>query len=413
MAYTIAGGKLYIQGGSAGSQQSSAQFFSLDLTTNWSATAPSWKALNLGSGAQSAPVDFGHSMSVSADQNNLIFWGTNIGISTYSIPNDNWSIISSSQPAGLPASAGKYSTGDPKTGEMYKLTVTQTGTPIFISYNTITNTTKTLSLPSDLATKELRYYSIVWSTQRNSVILFGGYFNSTNINNSTGLVNSNFYEYNPTTDIWTVLPTTGNVPEGRFGHCMVPAYNGTKMILFGGQDTGNNPTNSIYILNLSNQTWTMGNNIDMSLSRNGGACASYGDNFVGWGVVIYNLKFRQWTTQYTVSGSSTNPTSTTGTNSPGSTNTGDSNKSNNKAAPIAGGVVAGVLVLAIGGYFIRRHLKSTEGELAKAELGEREMPMKMQEPQPQQLVNSRSPQFGNQLGYEQIPKSDPQQFYQS
>ncbi|KAF9999412.1 hypothetical protein BGZ80_006572, partial [Entomortierella chlamydospora] len=203
-------------------------------------------------------------------------------------------------------------------------------------------------------------------------------------------------------------------------------YNGTKMILFGGQDTSNNPTNSIYILDLSNQTWTMGNNIDISLSRNGGACASYGDNFIGWGgnyhgtfpsqlstVVIYNLKFSQWTTQYTVPGSSTSSTSTTGTNSPGSTNTDVSSKSNSTTAPIVGGVVAGVLVLAIGGYFIRRRLKSTEGELAKAELGEREVPMKMQEPQPQQLVNSRSPQFGNQLGYEQIPKSGPQQFYQS
>ncbi|KAF9999808.1 hypothetical protein BGZ79_006596 [Entomortierella chlamydospora] len=393
MAYTTAGGKLYIQGGSTSSQQSSAQFFSLDLATNWSATTPSWKALSLGSGAQSAPVDSGHSMSVSVDQNNLIFWGTNTGVSTYSIPNDNWSVISSSQPAGLPASAGKYSTGDPKTGEMYKLTVTQTGTPIFISYNTITNTTKTLSLPSDLTTRELRYYSMVWSTQRNSVLLFGGYFNTTNVNNATGLVNPSFYEYNPTTDIWTDLPTTGNVPGGRFSHCMVPAYNGTKMILFGGQDTSNNPTNSIYILDLSNQTWTMGNNIDISLSRNGGACASYGDNFVGWGgnylgtlpsqlstVVIYNLKFSQWTTQYTVPASiipSTNSTSTIGTSSPVAADSpDDSSKSNSTTAPIVGGVVAGVLVLAIGGYFIRRRLKS-----AKDGSAEGEAPMKTQSSQ--------------------------------
>ncbi|KAF9344032.1 hypothetical protein BGX26_004887, partial [Mortierella sp. AD094] len=234
--------------------------------------------------------------------------------------------------------------------------------------------------------------------------------------------------------------TTGDIPGTRFSHCMVPAYNGTNMILFGGQDINNQPTNTIYILDILNQTWTKGNDISPTLSRNGGACAVVGDNFVGWGgnvlgqypavlsaPVIYNLKYGQWTTQYTVSVPTTPTTNASvtsaGTNSPAATNPVEtSSKSSSAIAPIIGGVVAGVFILAIAGYFVRKRSKhgnygsseteSSQGnDIPSAKTSPKSFTMSIQAPRPLQLRNPHdTTQYYYQPGHEQ-PLRNPQPFF--
>lgn len=59
------------------------------------------------------------------------------------------------------------------------------------------------------------------------------------------------------------------------------AYNGTKMILFGGNTDTTQSVDSLYILDVPSMTWTQA---DSSLdARSDMACSVSGDNFIVWG----------------------------------------------------------------------------------------------------------------------------------
>ncbi|KAF9952846.1 hypothetical protein BGZ72_005878 [Mortierella alpina] len=130
-------------------------------------------------------------------------------------------------------------------------------------------------------------------------------------------------EYSPATSSWKRLATKGVSPGSLVSHCMVPAYNGTKMIVFGGalypdvvkMVDGKIPPaaiqGSIYILDIQSLTWTNGTGTDPQYIRSDMACGVSGDNFVAWGgevhgqdiealgtPIIYNLKTNNWTTEF-------------------------------------------------------------------------------------------------------------------
>ncbi|KAF9350876.1 hypothetical protein BGX26_010999 [Mortierella sp. AD094] len=312
MAYaTVAERTLYIQGGMNLNVTGSAynQLYSLDLTTNWTNFSPPWKALS----TQSAPSDSHNDMAVSADKSSLIVWGYVAGISTYNIAGNSWSTVTNTQPASILPTFGKHIAADPRTGIIYKLASKSnltTDPQIFVAYDPATNTSQLPTLPPALATTELRYHSLVWSTQRNSILPYGGRLYPSNQYNTI------FYEYQPVTNSWSELNTTGSLPGILYSHCMIPAYGGTKMILFGGNQAGD------YYSVLSTP-------------------------------IIYSLKDSKWTTQYIVSTPMDTPAPTNPVDSP--------SKSGGGTAPIIGGVVAGVLVLAIAGFFIHRRSKLAKG----------------------------------------------------
>ncbi|KAF9108507.1 hypothetical protein BGX27_008325 [Mortierella sp. AM989] len=77
--------------------------------------------------------------------------------------------------------------------------------------------------------------------------------------------------------------TTGESPGDLNTHCMVPAYGGSKMVVFGGRSLSRIFSNGIYTLDLASLTWTRGTDIDPSKNRIDMACATSGDNFVAWG----------------------------------------------------------------------------------------------------------------------------------
>ncbi|KAF9992459.1 hypothetical protein BGZ79_003056 [Entomortierella chlamydospora] len=341
---------LYIQGGiSLGTIYS--QFYSLDLTTSWSTSNPPWKALS----TQLAPKDEEDGMAISVDQKSLIVWGFLTGISTYDIASDTWSVVTNVQPASIQPTVGKRIAADPRTGIIYKIASKSLAVAVpqmFIAYNPTTNTTQSLTLPAILNKTQINYYSFVWSTLRNSTLLYGGYFPSTNENNTV------FYEYHPDTDSWNELVT----------------YNGTKMLLFGGLYAPTLEFNGIHILDMATLSWTKGSDVDESLRRNNMACSVSGDNFVSWGgnqagvyptilltPAVYNIKNNQWVTQYTpsvptTSTTTTSSTTTASTSTPANT-VNPPSKSGSQTGPIIGGVVAGVVVLAIAGFFIHRRSK--------------------------------------------------------
>ncbi|KAF9551855.1 hypothetical protein EC957_004178 [Mortierella hygrophila] len=97
----------------------------------------------------------------------------------------------------------------------------------------------------------------------------------------------------------------GDVPPPCYGHCMVEAYGGSKIILFGGV-TDQNPTSAdIFIFDVANLTWTQGQTGDSTVGRAYAACAVTNDMFIAWGgatqldnvfsvvktpMIVYNLK---------------------------------------------------------------------------------------------------------------------------
>lgn len=61
------------------------------------------------------------------------------------------------------------------------------------------------------------------------------------------------------------------------------AYNGTKMILFGGLTSGGSAVGNLYILDVQSLTWNLTATAPSSQSRYGMACSVSGDNFIIWG----------------------------------------------------------------------------------------------------------------------------------
>ncbi|KAG0362889.1 hypothetical protein BGX24_005041, partial [Mortierella sp. AD032] len=77
--------------------------------------------------------------------------------------------------------------------------------------------------------------------------------------------------------------TTGTSPGDVSGHCMVPAYGGTKMILFGGAGLDGVAKAGIYILDVRTREWTEGKAVGPAQARTNMACAVAGDSFLAWG----------------------------------------------------------------------------------------------------------------------------------
>lgn len=77
------------------------------------------------------------------------------------------------------------------------------------------------------------------------------------------------------------------------------AYNGTKMVVFGGQDVSTYVLlSSIYLLDLKTLVWTRGADADPSQGRRGMACAVAGDNFIAWGGTAICMGSSHWYSEH-------------------------------------------------------------------------------------------------------------------
>ncbi|KAF9109222.1 Acyl-CoA-binding domain-containing protein 5 [Mortierella sp. AM989] len=350
MAYaTVDETTFYVQMGILpGGAMSTNQFFSLDLTQpSWSSASPPWKNLGSISTKRQGPSDFGPSMTVSADKQNLIVWGGLFSeISVYDITSGSWSESFESPANSSPLKEGLKAVTDPSSGLVYIPSGANHGKDM-MEYNPTAGTSRTLPMPSEFAGYGLAYYGAVWSTQRNSILLYGGHLIKAN-----GSANAQLFEFKPETASWSLINTTGQSPGSVEDHCVVSAHGGTKIIVFGGQTSSSTTLSSIYILDIPSLSWTKGADVDPSLSRSNMACTVAGDSFVAWGgdqfgdiseslgtPIIYNLQDSQWTTQFSLSGS-------------GNTSSEYSNKSNPGA--IFGAVIGTMAVVGIFGYFLVR-----------------------------------------------------------
>ncbi|KAF8933174.1 hypothetical protein BGZ47_011001 [Haplosporangium gracile] len=99
--------------------------------------------------------------------------------------------------------------------------------------------------------------STAWETSRPNFTLMTAeglmdyLFTSTLISNdNANVLQSVLYGFLPSNDASLIqfVPTSGDAPTARQGHCMVSAYGGAKMIVFGGFGNRNLPLGDIYIL---------------------------------------------------------------------------------------------------------------------------------------------------------------------
>ncbi|KAF9128427.1 hypothetical protein BGW39_005051 [Mortierella sp. 14UC] len=160
-------------------------------------------------------------------------------------------------------------------------------------------------------------FTMTWSSLKKVAFIYGGY-----IHNSQGgavVLQKTMYFYNPSNSLEggpSVAPDSGDIPSARVYHCMVEAYNGTKMILFGGFDQSGRALDDIYILDVSSLKWTKGTPGGPTVARGCASCAVTNDYFVVWGgavpalasstvtvvsqnvTLVYNLVTNQWVDEY-------------------------------------------------------------------------------------------------------------------
>ncbi|KAF9541110.1 hypothetical protein EC957_003391 [Mortierella hygrophila] len=297
MAYTaIDESTLYIQGGiilppPGGTAKITSQFYALDLTQDWNATSPPWKALT--APTTTATQLSSQSMTFSPDRQTLTLWSVYPTVAVnYSITDASWTKVPFS--VGLVISgSGLRAASDPATGAVYIPGVGPLNANYMVRYSYLTGLVTLINIPLALV-PVLDSYSFVWS------------------------------------------------------------YNGTKMILFGGDGSGPSVA-SLSILDIPTMTWTVGK--DAPDARSEMACAVAGDNFVVWGgykemlsvdsvavpitPLIFNIKTGKWTEKF-VRGANGNktegaPGGVPGTGTGGGSGSG-SGGSGSESGPVGGGV---------------------------------------------------------------------------
>ncbi|KAF9403869.1 hypothetical protein BGX21_008435 [Mortierella sp. AD011] len=371
MAYASVEEKtLFVHGGRTNysSGISFNQFFSLDLTqSGWNTSNPPWKTLSTRNGSLSSPTDYEHAMTVSKGNENLIIWGYDSGLAVYNIPSNSW-VSNSSLPAGSTLKLdGIRVVTDPVSGLIYAPSGANHSYSM-MRYDLANNIVTMLPMPDILLGWQVTYYSAVWSTQRNSMLMYGGATFTT-----PKTAHPYFFEFFPSNNSWNLI---GDYPGDLNSQCMIPAYNGTKMIVFGGEDIAFNPFGAVYILDVATLSWTRVSSISpQTQNRADMACAVAGDNFLAWGgdqdfkigafgtPVIFNLKTNQWTTQYIASFPDASGAGSGSSGSFGSPNTtpptdSSSSPKSSNVVTIASAVAVVVVVATVIVFVYRRRSRS-------------------------------------------------------
>ncbi|KAI8359549.1 hypothetical protein B0O80DRAFT_440519 [Mortierella sp. GBAus27b] len=348
---------LYIVGGRV--QEANATFtsplqnFMIDLSVSWNTSAPAYRGFH----------DFGEicylqPASLTSDGQQFVVITKN-EILAFNYQSMEWGKNGALPFVGRPGSLAAVT--DPDTGIIYipfGYQPTQSPNDYFML---MTNGIDGSSMSDGRNVSSAKFpdeysmtqYAVAWSKYLKGLVY------------STG---DGLYTYNLTHGWDNIMPyTTGSRPSKRYYPCLLSAYEGTKLVLFGGR-VGIIPSQSyrdIYILDLTTMVWTLGPIVPENDGRYSAACGISNEQLVVWGglrvtlgsssipnnpVIVYDLRANRWTTSYTaISNSTGTPTSTP----PPETDT-SSGKSN--IGVIVGVVVAVLVVLALvcGYIYVRR-----------------------------------------------------------
>ncbi|KAF9102840.1 hypothetical protein BGX27_010842 [Mortierella sp. AM989] len=362
----------YIQGGAtnfasvSGVYTTTPQTFAIDLSVSWSTSQPAYKSLPDG------PTGSLTTAALSPDK--LRWFAISNGLSrTFDIKSSTWNetlpnVLFNSNP-------GQGSATDPDSGLMYIPSIaSDVGSTsllaLHVSGGKIDNV---VTQPLQNVTMG---FHVAWSAALRSILVFGGAPKF-----GFPKQNDNVLVFTPATGFWGSLnlSRSDSIPPQRTGSCFVPAFGGSKMILFGGLS---NPAivplvtlNDLYILDTATRLWTKGPSAPLAEGRQGSACAVSNDQLIVWGgwdisynplknaVLVYNLKTNSWSTSYaappipTTTQNAPNTNATSGpasTPSPGNSDPNDTAGNKPNVAAIAGGSVGGLVFVVLGVLFVYR-----------------------------------------------------------
>ncbi|KAK3805835.1 MAG: hypothetical protein J3Q66DRAFT_407392 [Benniella sp.] len=279
----IEGQGLYVFGGGKGVNTSAIaipQAFMIDLSVSWNTSDPVYKELPDGPGAFLATC----TMLSSGDEILMIVFGVGY---IFNVRTSSWTLIPNNQ---LPFAIGLPATADPDSGLVFM----PTNKKVLIGFDPKTKKVAATTMP---ALNTSVFISTAWCSPLQSILLISGF-------------NEHLYSFKPSqlndassSNGWSTLNTKGNnILSSTYAPCFVPAYQGTKMVLFG----TNFQKSAVYILDVATRSWKAGPSIpEVVLS----ACGVSGDQFIVWGgmsnntatdrALVYNMASETWTSSYT------------------------------------------------------------------------------------------------------------------
>ncbi|KAF9152045.1 hypothetical protein BG015_005871 [Linnemannia schmuckeri] len=301
---------LIIHGGKAqmNPDATNNQLFALDLTVPlWEASSPPWRYLTAPTASQSPRFLDRNTMVMSSDETKILLFDRNFPyLATYNVTSDSW-LDKQNLPLSF-AYGSNYTTAmDPASDVVFLGRGGANGTMMMV-YNSTSHDSWTQPMPvSTQLPTYVQGYSFVYCPSRKSILLFGG----KSFSYQGDVYNPYVFEFQMGAYSWIRLNTEGPSPTQIYSHCMVPAYDGFKMVVFGGSVRDDTQLGDIYILDVPTMTWSKGSASPMPFNRSNMACTVGGDNFVAWGgynaqksidgtPIIYNLRTNQWTTTYSL-----------------------------------------------------------------------------------------------------------------
>ncbi|KAF8977074.1 hypothetical protein BGZ46_007688 [Entomortierella lignicola] len=324
------------------------QSFMIDLSQSWNTTNPVYKKLPNG------PTTSSYSSSISPNGQDLITFANGTAY-TYDLTSSVWTPIITN--VNISRTNGLFAVTDQKAGVVY----------IPYGYNVLSgnwytssmlalnvNTKAISAIPMDPAINSTYYYATAWSAQYSSLYIL-----------SSGGTTSNFYTYTSALG-WKDMTSiqNGYVPSPRTSTCLVSAFGGSKLILFGGVDPSRTTSlNDIYTLDISTMTWARGPDVDQVNGRAFASCAFSKGSFIVWGgtsavngnavvpqndVLVFDTTTGNWTSVYSPSpssSSSSSSSSSTPSNSPSSENNSSSSSGSSGSHTIV--IVCVVVVILV------------------------------------------------------------------
>ncbi|KAF9551853.1 hypothetical protein EC957_004176 [Mortierella hygrophila] len=314
----IEGKGLYIHGGTVSDTSdtvknpSSGQTFVIDLNNTWSIKNPNIRPL---------PTLYPSGGTGSTLFNNKISWflkGTN-AVHIFDMESETWAlekVDNNINPyPSLAAVAVPMDNDYVYLINGYKDANATNSTAVMMRYNVQADLVEPMHLAMPVATDHVS----IWSTLKGSAFIYGG----------ADYVDQSLVEFFPGNpkDITSVKRAIiGDIPAGRFGHCMVEAYGGAQIYVFGG-NTIQGTTSDIYRIDAHTMRWTRLGAGPTYTARAFAACAVTNDMFVAWGgatwdptnkrytvvttpMVVYNMRTGEWPSTFdpTPAANSTPPT---------------------------------------------------------------------------------------------------------
>ncbi|GJJ69595.1 hypothetical protein EMPS_01942 [Entomortierella parvispora] len=348
-AFVRIGSNFYIQGGALYADNLVQSLWSLDLSSPWNTSNPSWTSLPPG------PYNGFHSAGFSSDNSTLYTFGRDTAASAsqiapswlniYDIASKTWSA-----PASNPASLTDNSRRDftvvtnPGADKIYILGGDggPAGATTSDDFNVYDPATKGLTQTAmTTGPQNAVTYGAVWIPRLSNMLVIGGG------NNPASL-----WTYTPSTGAWATQATTGNFSYSRSSPCAASNADGSLVAVFGGFLGGSGAADpNAYVLNTITWTWTT---VPYAArGRGNAACTVVDDIFMVWGgfytnpntnggvptgaecLLLLDLQKLQWILSYTPSSAMIS-----GGNSGG-------NGSNKSSSGMSAGAIGGIGTAAI------------------------------------------------------------------